>query len=347
MNENQDYRLIPAFDNNGKEIGFYTREPDGVSGMTVSALSGFCGLSGGSTSAISKLLEKIENSNPETNDLSEPLKPYAGKTLRLETNDSQGRLVVPDDACYAIAEHYVFEAREYPGKPIAIENYREVGRAGMRVYIWSQTGYIPELLRQSLRSHTTTYIERLENIRDHRVADDLWTTFRESSEVLLLVEKEMGVPVDQLDLCDGSIGSHWSKYREGQPWQVESGNYIHRFRDQRGDIECRAYSLGELSYFRRWLREVYIPQHLPKYLADKYGKLAVREIYESMQAVTPEVEAATKIKRMTPKQQESYESYQRLKQRLMKVQEEERAISRREKEQLNLLPDQEDDDLLS
>lgn len=316
--ENEEYKLIPAYAASGEETGFYTREPDGVSGMTISALSEFCGLASGSTTAISNLLDRIEAAHPETNDLPESLKHLAGNNCRLETNDPQGRFLIQDEVCYAVAEYYAFDARSYEGKPIAVRNYRTVGRAGMRVFIWSQTGFIPELLRDSLRSNTTTYIERLENIRDHQIDDEMWSTFREGAEVLLLVEKEMGIPIDQMDLCDGSIGSHWNTYRTDKPWKEIPGNYIHVFRDQRDEQECRAYRLSELSHFRRWLRETYIPLHLPKYLAEKFGKLAALEIYQNIGGVTERVEEVTQIARMTPKQQQMYEQYRRLKQRLLR-----------------------------
>lgn len=215
-----EYSLVPAFDDDGKETGYYTREPDGISGMTISALSEFCGLAAGSTSAISNLLKQIEQSSPETNTLSEALKPLSGKTLKLETNDLQGRLIVPDEVCQAVIEYYAFESRDYAGRNVAIANYRAIARAGIRVFIWTKTGFYPEALRPSLKSNTTVYIERLENIRDHKVPDDLWTTFREGAEILLLVEKEMGVPVEQMDLCDGSIGRHWSIYRQNKPWAI-------------------------------------------------------------------------------------------------------------------------------
>jgi len=317
-NEDEKYRLIPAYADNGEETGFYTREPDGTSGMTVSALTGFCGLAAGSTTAISNLLRRVETSDPETNDLPESLKSFAGKPLRLKTGDSQGRLLIRDEVCYAVAEYYAFDARDYEGKSVAIRNYRTIGRAGMRVFIWSQTGFIPALLRESLRSNTTTYIERLENIRDHRIGDKMWSTFREGAEVLLLVEKEMGIPIDQMDLCDGSIGSHWSSYRANKPWKEAPGTYMHVFRDQRGDRECTAYSLSELSYFRGWLRETYIPLHLPKYLADKFGKLAALDIYRDIGGVTPKVEEVTFMGRMTSKQEQKYEDFKRLKQRLLR-----------------------------
>jgi hypothetical protein len=46
--------------------------------------------------------------NPETNDLSECLKPFAGEELRLETNDLQGMLIIPDEVCQAVVEYYAF-----------------------------------------------------------------------------------------------------------------------------------------------------------------------------------------------------------------------------------------------
>ena len=313
---NEESRLVPAFGENGEPTGYYTREPDGESGMSVTALADFCGVR---QQTITQLLNRVEVADPITNDLPEQLRSFAGKDLRLITNDVQGIKIIPDEACYAIAEYYAFDARSYEGQKIAQDNYRMAGRAGIRVFIWAQTGYIPELLRESLRSNTTTYISRLENMRDHTVSDDLWTTFREGAEVLLLVEKEMGVPVDQMDLCDGSIGSHWSRYRKEQPWAGEVGSYIHVYRDKRGERECNAFDLSELSYFRRWLRDVYIPEHLPSYLAEKHGKKAVLEIYQGIGGVTDRVLEVTAISRLTPKQQQMYEEYQQLKQRLLKA----------------------------
>jgi hypothetical protein len=310
-----EYSLVPAFDNDGQETGYYTREPDGVSGMTVGALAVFCGVT---QPAITQLLNRVRESDPITNDLLDCLKPFAGKDSRLITNDLQGRLIVPDEVCQAVIEYYAFESRDYAGRSIAITNYRAVARAGIRVFIWTKTGFYPEALRPSLKSNTTVYIERLENIRDHKVPDDLWTTFREGAEILLLVEKEMGVPVEQMDLCDGSIGRHWSTYRQNKPWAKPSGNYTHVFRDARGEInDCKAYHLGELSYFRKWLRDFYVPQHLPEYLTKKHGKLAIRQVYEEMGGLTDRVLEVTEIKKMTEKQQLQQQEFSQLRKKLM------------------------------
>lgn len=157
--------------------------------------------------------------------------------------------------------------------------------------------------------YTVVYIRRLENMADHEVPDDLWTTFRESAEILLLVEKQYRVPVNEMDLCDGSIGRHWSNYRQTQAWASLVGEYVHKFRDQRGKLPCRAYQFDELTYFRRWLREKYVPEHLPKYLVDKYGKRAVRQIYEELGQLSDCVLELTEEKRSTLKQDELYEIF--------------------------------------
>lgn len=316
MSDTNNYRLIPSYDENNNETGYYTREPDGLSGMTVSALAAFVGTS---QPVITNLLNRIRDSSPISNDLPESLKVLSGKDLRLISNDLQGRRIIPDEACQAIVEYYAFDARSYEGQELAKANYRAASRAGIRVFIWVQTGYVPEPFRESLRSNTTVYIERLENIRDHQIADDRWSTFREGAEVLLLVEKEMGVPIDQLDLCDGSIGSHWSRYRQGKPWAGTVGQYKHVFRDDRRIQFPNAYELSELSYFRQWLRDLYIPYHLPEYIANKYGKLAAKDIYERIGDSSPRVQEVIKISRITPKQLELYESYQRARQQLLRT----------------------------
>jgi phage regulator Rha-like protein len=77
---------------------------------------------------------------------------------------------------------------------------------------------------------TSVYIRRLERIRDHEIAYDLWSVFKESAEILLLVEKDFNIPVQKMDLCDGSIGDHWRKYRQDKEWvDNQEYRYIHKF----------------------------------------------------------------------------------------------------------------------
>jgi phage regulator Rha-like protein len=168
-----------------------------------------------------------------------------------------------------------------------------------------------QLLRQQgiQQQHTTIYIQRLENMADHDVPYDSWTTFREGAEILLIVEKQYKIPVDQMDLCDGSIGTHWRNYRISQNINNEVGEYIHRFRDRRGERACNAYQYSEIPVFKRWLQEVYVPIHLPKYLVEKYGKRAVRQIFEEQNKLTDYILEITEEKRLSPKQEEMYQIF--------------------------------------
>lgn len=159
-------------------------------------------------------------------------------------------------------------------------------------------------------SNTATYINRLQNMSAHEVPYDVWTTFREGAEVLLLVEVKYKVPVGKLDLCDGSIGEHWRQYR------IEIGitnpikTYTHRFPDYRPDVYPNAYEYSELPIFRKWLSEVYVPLHLPKYLLDKYGKRAIKQIYEEQGIILNQsIQDLMEEKRITSKQDELYQIF--------------------------------------
>jgi hypothetical protein len=61
----------------------------------------------------------------------------------LFTNDAQKSAFIIDEVCHAVLEYYAHEAREYKGKQVAIKNYRMIAKGGMRVFLWSQTGYSP------------------------------------------------------------------------------------------------------------------------------------------------------------------------------------------------------------
>ncbi|NJO63016.1 MAG: hypothetical protein HC836_33800 [Richelia sp. RM2_1_2] len=141
MNENNAQILI----SNKDDQSYCTRNADGVSGMTVTALSQFCGTE---QQTITQLLNRLRDSDPITNELAECLRPMAGNDWRLITNDPSGKVFIIDEVCHAVLEYYVFEARKYKGKRIAVQNYRMVARAGLRVFIWSQTGYSPNTISQ-------------------------------------------------------------------------------------------------------------------------------------------------------------------------------------------------------
>jgi phage regulator Rha-like protein len=222
--------------------------------------------------------------------------------LRFQTGEIQGR-GRPSEYAFLTEEQATFYMTLSRNTPEVVQCKIEL----VQKFIEAKS-----LLRQrhgSVEPYTLVYIRRLENMADHEVPDDLWTTFREGAEILLTVEKQYKVPVDQMDLCDGSIGSHWSKYRQTQFWASSVGQYTHKFRDHRGKRPCRAYQFEELPHFRRWLREEYVPKHLPEYLADKYGKRAVYQIYEELGKLSDRILELTQEKRLSPKQEELYQVF--------------------------------------
>jgi phage regulator Rha-like protein len=157
--------------------------------------------------------------------------------------------------------------------------------------------------------HTSVYIRRLEDARDHIIADHLWCVFQEGARVLLRVEKDFRVPIEQMDLCDGSIGTHWKNYRKQKEWVGQIESYTHVFRDQRGKHPANAYQFTELPHFRKWLREEYETIHLPVYLSDKYGKRATLQIYQEQNLVDDYILSITEEKKKSKKQDELYEIF--------------------------------------
>jgi hypothetical protein len=133
--------------------------------------------------------------------------------------------------------------------------------------------------------------------------------FREAAELLLLIEKDWRVPINDYDILDGSIGRKWSDHRTNQLWLKPVGSYIHSYRDQRGERPCNAYCVTELPYFRGWLRGWYVPEHLPKYLVEKYGKYATRLIYTEIGALSDYILELTEVKRIAPKEEQKYQDF--------------------------------------
>lgn len=301
-------------------VEFYTVELTGQSGMSQ---SGLAILTGVSQQALSALETTLTSRAP-----SETLEPFVGEQLTLTSNDIEytingrhvGNLkIYKASYCAAVLKHYAD-----PERQLRIEDFQRAtatysllkfAEKGINDWIQDITGWKERI--QNLQPHTDVYIKRLEHIRDHEVPDTHWTIFREAAELLLLIEKDWRVPINDYDILDGSIGRKWSDYREGQSWVKPKGKYIHNFRDKRGPMECAAYQLDELPYFRYWLRKCYSPNHLPQYLKEKYGKQAVRQIYTEIGQLTDLVLEITEIKRLTPQETQKFQDFLLSRQKLL------------------------------
>lgn len=103
-----------------------------------------------------------------------------------------------------------------------------------------------------------------------------WSVFIEGAEILIGAEHIFG-PADlemkQYDLLDGSIGAHWSRYRQDKPWMGIRVNYNYTFPkdDPRGTVTPWCYPMQELEHFKVWLNGEYWTKHFPEYVRRKYG----------------------------------------------------------------------------
>jgi hypothetical protein len=300
-----------------KEDGleFYTVAITGQSGMSQSGMAVFSGVD---PKTLRNLEDTLRTSAP-----SESLKAFVGKDLTLRIDDPvidgkrQGNLkIYKSSYCAAVLKHYS-KIEEDEKKDLRPATYSLVkfSEKGIEGWIQDVTGW--RQWQETIQPHTGVYIKRIENMRDHKIPDHLWAIFREGSELLLLIEKDWRVPVDEYDILDGSIGRRWSDHRKLHGLTTTPGVYDHQYRDQRGIRECFAYEMAELPIFRRWLREVYVPTYLPRYLSDKYGKSVARLIYTENGLLTEDIIALTEVKRKSPVDEEKLLNFLAARQKLL------------------------------
>jgi prophage antirepressor-like protein len=109
-----------------------------------------------------------------------------------------------------------------------------------------------------------------------RLPPAYWCVFIEGAEILIGAEHIFG-PADlemkQYDLLDGSIGKHWSTFRQDKHWMGRRVPYDYSFPpgDPRGTVKPWAYPMQELEHFKVWLHGEYWLQHFPDYVKRKYG----------------------------------------------------------------------------
>ncbi len=116
------------------------------------------------------------------------------------------------------------------------------------------------------------YSRRIINNEARNCPDTHFCIFTESHPVMIQVEVNVGSQCE-FDLIDGSIGIHWGRYRKGQPWAYDDRveTYKYEFADKRQSVQAKCYSHAELQFFRHWLKNIYMKEHLPNYLRNKYS----------------------------------------------------------------------------
>lgn len=133
-----------------------------------------------------------------------------------------------------------------------------------------------------------TYQWRIMSEPTKSCPDSRWNIFDQAHEIMFLIEKHVG-SVSQFDLVDGSIGSHWAKFRAGKPWAVQFSQYYHEYRDKRGPQLSKCYQYSELEHFKVWLKTTYKPYLLYDYLHSKYSREKNKAMLQRVENLSPKL----------------------------------------------------------
>jgi hypothetical protein len=137
-----EFFWIQERDRSSNTIGYYTREPDGLSGMTPDALAQIVLVS---SSDIQLLLNKLSSSSTEDSDIPLVLKTFAGQNFNLalseNINDFSDAFIIPDFLCQEIINYYTVYAPFYEGQQTAINNKATLLSGAVKLFIWSKTGH--------------------------------------------------------------------------------------------------------------------------------------------------------------------------------------------------------------
>ena len=117
------------------------------------------------------------------------------------------------------------------------------------------------------------YTDRVMKLDTHlsEVPPDYWVIMQHCGHILLKIE-QMGYSVGAYDLVDSSIGKHWANYRRSLEMS-ESVVKVAKYKgvnQARFPVKPKAYPFDELGIFAKWLKDIYVVKHLPKYLEGTY-----------------------------------------------------------------------------
>lgn len=177
---------------------------------------------------------------------------------------------VPDAVCMAVLEYYAFEAK--PGSEQAQTAYRTLARKGFRDFVYAQVGYTPN---SALDLAWQQFQDRVSLVYDN-VPPGYFCVFKEIDQLIVTLIQG-GAQVGNKFIPDGSVGIHWSKHWQGENLDAVYGmrrkydhNYPHYFPQSLSNPqEVFCYPDEALAEFRKWLREEYVPNKMPSYLANK------------------------------------------------------------------------------
>ena len=203
---------------------------------------------------------------------------------------------VPAAVCMAVVEYYAFEARG--DNTQAAHSYRTLARKGFQDFIYAQVGFnpngVPSIAWQQFHDRVS--------LSYHTVPAGYFSIFKEIADILVSMIRQ-GAELGSQFVPDISVGQRWAKFWKDNNLEVLYGdrrqyenNYPDYFPQAPSNPQpAFCYPDDALGEFRKWVRQQYVPTHLPKYLNSKVaqGQIPASKAEAALTALMPKEITAT------------------------------------------------------
>lgn len=176
----------------------------------------------------------------------------------------------PDYVCMAVLEYYAFDASQ-TDNGIALRNYRLMARRTLRDFIFKSVGIDPS---NPVSGAWKCFQERI-TLNDQLPAG-YFSVFREMVDITVPLINA-GYELSPKNVIDISVGTRWANYWRKNKLSEKYGEmtkHPHTYPDwfpqsKAGPQPANIFPEDALGEFRRWMRDDYIQNGLPDYLAGK------------------------------------------------------------------------------
>lgn len=195
----------------------------------------------------------------------------------------------PDIVCMSILEYYAFDASQ-ADNTIALKNHRTLARQTLRTFIFKSVGIDPS---NPISGAWKCFQERI--VLNDKLPAGYFSVFREMVDISVPLINA-GFEFNQKNVIDISVGirwaNHWKKSKLSEKYGPHT-KHPHIYPDwfpqnKAGPQPANIYPEDALGEFRRWMRDDYIQNNLPEYLAGKANDKVIEhkkviEVLEQLQ----------------------------------------------------------------
>lgn len=259
--------VVAANDVQGIEMGVLS---DGTTYLTGRALAKLCG------TAVSTIINQKDEwaAGKRENKLARKLLSEGFNAPELcfpVKHKSVDALGYPEAVVMSFLDYYAHDSPS-PSE-IARQNFRVFGRAGLRIFVYTQLGYDPS------RAVPAQWREFHDRLLLASCPAGYFMIFQETSAFVLNAIRN-GLRVDEHTIPDISMGKAWSEFWKEKGFEALHGerikhehNYPDYFPQARSNPQHPwVYPNKALGDFRDWMQREYIAKKFPKYIDTKVQK---------------------------------------------------------------------------